>query len=322
MLKFNIPGTYDHHGLNMFLLQHMVDEPELFREDIKISSVFGNFPYCIWDGGRNFPRVHQCTKEEIRYIKQTYDMYNIPLRLVFTNPVIEEEHLYDRYCNLVLKELDNNNNEIVVNSPLLEEYLRSEYPGYKIISSTTKRLGKKEFLTELSKEDYYQVCLDYDLNHDQELLDSIPMKERSKVEILSNAICPAHCAFRKQHYDCTGHSQLTFARDGYTVNGVCGIKTTLNHPSALGKGNNLSIEEMREYSKKGFNTFKLEGRTLSSTAMFANYLYYFAKPEAIFYLIEKAGCLEGIYVNDKNGPLCGDLYEPERINLDKNIVYH
>ena len=52
----------------------------------------------------------------------------------------------------------------------MENYIRENYPKYKIISSTTKRiLGHDAFLEELNK-DYYQVCLDYDLNHDMELL--------------------------------------------------------------------------------------------------------------------------------------------------------
>ena len=57
MKCFNVPGPQDHAPLNDFILSLMKEHlKEAFYPDVKISSVFGNFHYCIWDGGRNFLR--------------------------------------------------------------------------------------------------------------------------------------------------------------------------------------------------------------------------------------------------------------------------
>jgi collagenase-like PrtC family protease len=60
------------------------------------------------------------------------------LRFTFSNSLLEEKHIYDTYCNLIMEEADTGNNEVIVNSPILEQYLRENYPNYKYISSTTK----------------------------------------------------------------------------------------------------------------------------------------------------------------------------------------
>ena len=308
---FNIPGFNDHLTLNLFLLDNYVSNREMFYDDVEISSVFGNFHFCVWDGGRNFFRYTQCTKEEIEYVRDAYASREIPIRFIFTNPAIKEEHLDDRFGNLVLTLCEHERNEIVVNSPLMENYIRENYPKYKIISSTTKRiLGHDAFLEELNK-DYYQVCLDYDLNHDMELLNKIPMELRGKCEFLSNAICPPGCKWRKFHYNATGLSQLSYLRDTYDLQGRCQIFHSSCHPSVLGQGNNLSLEDIEKYSKMGYKYFKLEGRTLPSSTMVAQYMYYLIKPEWHYAFLSAAAETPGIFVNDKNSDLVGDLYQPK-----------
>ena len=43
--------------------------------------------------------------------------------------------------------------------------------------------------------------------------------------------------------------------------------------------NNLSPEDIVEYSKKGFSMFKLEGRTLSDKEVALNFARYLFKPK-------------------------------------------
>lgn len=299
MKYFNVPGVYDHFSLNMFFLDLMEEHPEYFYPDVKISSIFGNFHYCIWDGGRNFMRYTQATEEVMLNIKQAYEHYEIPVRFVFTNPLIEEKHLHSRFENLQLEIFHTGQNEVVVNSSLLEQYIRENYPKYKIISSTTKRLNKAEdFLNELSK-DYYQVCLDYDLNKDMELLNSIPKELRGKCEFLINAICHPHCPIRKKHYALTGRAQLTYLREKYTVP-ECTIQDSPVHPNTMNKGNNLSNEEIDAYNKMGYKYFKIEGRTLPSDIILMQYLYYWVKPEWWGIIIHEAITEEGIIINSPN----------------------
>ena len=300
MKNFNIPGVSDHLVLNEFILELMKTQPECFYPDVKISSVFGNFHFCIWDGGRNFFRYKQATEEEILYTQMVYDRYKVPVRFVFTNALLEEKHLYNRFCNLLLEIFHTGNNEIVAVSPLLIDYIKTNYPNYKIISSTTKRLNTKDkFLEELKNEDYYQVCLDYDLNKQMDLITSIPDELKPKCEFLINAICPAKCPIRRQHYLNNAQTQLTFLKYKY-VNWECGIKDGINSHNVVGKGNNFSLKDIDDYYKMGFKYFKLEGRTIPSFDLLCQYLYYFVKPEYYWEILSTVQNTEGIVINSPN----------------------
>jgi hypothetical protein len=63
---------------------------------------------------------------------------NSKIRFVFTNNLLKEEHLSERYNNIILDIFNNANNEIVLNSDILESYLNQKYPNYDLIASTTK----------------------------------------------------------------------------------------------------------------------------------------------------------------------------------------
>lgn len=319
MICFNLPGLYEHSFLNEFILDLFLNHKEYFKDNITISSIYGNFQYCIWDGGRNFLRYNQCTRQDIEQIRDMYDFFNVPMRFIFTNPVLEEKHLHDRFCNLILKLCDGKNNEVVVNSPLMENYIRENYPNYKIVSSTTKRLtNPDDFLEELNK-DYYQICLDYDLNHNKELLNSIPKELRKKCEFLVNAICRPECPIRKWHYSQNGLTHLTYLKHKYNVNGSgkCSISNKeITDPDIMFTGNNLTFEEMEEYDKLGYHYFKLEGRTLSSAEILAMYLYYLIKPEYQYVVITKAANIEGIFINDRNSTIVAkEMYEPKTYRM-------
>lgn len=316
MIYFNIPGIVDHFDLNTFFLRLEKEHPEFFLPNRKIGSIYGNFHYCIWDGGRNFVYYKQSTKEEMQQVIFTYNqIYNIPIRYIFTNPILEEKHLFDRFGNLMLKLGNNFNNEVVVNSSLMENYIKENYPNYKIISSTTKRITNQEkAFSELNK-DYYQVCLDYDLNKDEEFLSKISKENIDKVEFLCNAICPSKCPYRKQHYLLNGKTQLSFLQEFYDIP-KCGITNNITHPSILGKGNNLSNEDIDRYAEKyKFAHFKLEGRTLRSVDVLTNYLYYLIKPEYYFEIMSMSLDVPNILFNDPNSPIICNINEKPMIQV-------
>ena len=79
------------------------------------------------------------------------------MRFTWTNSLLTEEHLQDTYCNLIMRLADNGMNQVLVNTPVLEQYLRQKYPGYQYISSTTKRILDPEKLRDELKKDYFMV---------------------------------------------------------------------------------------------------------------------------------------------------------------------
>lgn len=160
---WHLPGFCYFRLLNQVIINLMKDYPEKFREGYRIGSVYGTFPGAIWNGGR---AVFGITgKNDIENILKIYNSREIPVRFTWTNSLLEEKHLQDTYCNLIMRLADNGLNQVLVNTPVLEEYLRREYPDFKRISSTTKRITGVDGVLEELQKDYFLVVLDYDLNH-------------------------------------------------------------------------------------------------------------------------------------------------------------
>lgn len=289
MINFILPGMYEHYDLNIKFITLLKNHPEMFYPDVNIGATYGNFQFCIFDGGRIFNQYRYTSKEEMDEIVCSYNSFDIPVRLIFTNPIIPETSFKNRFGQAVLKSCDNPLNEIVVNNEKFEEYLRENYPNYSFISSTTKCLNTPElFLQELDNDKYKMICLDYNLNHNNKLLQNIPQEKRKKCEFLINAICPPGCPNRKKHYKLNGLHALSYGKPYQMSN--CPIKYDTLHPEMFNHTNNLTPEEVFQYYDQGFENFKLEGRTLSIIENACNYVKYMVKPEyqfeALFALLE------------------------------------
>lgn len=279
MINFILPGFFEHYNINVKLLYAKKVNPEWFYDDINIYALYGTFPFWIWDGGRIFKNYRHATQEMVQTVLNTFN--EISLELVCTAPEIKEKNLYNHFCNMCLQMCENPKNGIIVNNSLLESYIKTQYPQFQIISSTTKCLSlentKKEFH---SSSNYDLICLDYNLNNNWDFLNSLSKEEIRKCELLCNAICPPGCPDRKEHYKRNGSFSLNFAKPypklpscsvAYT-NDVCA--RTRNSPC------NITPQQIFDiYYPKGFKYFKLEGRTLSDLENILNYSYYLIKSE-------------------------------------------
>ena len=120
--------------------------------------------------------------------------YGISARLTFSNSLIREEHLADTRCNKLCKLFESgavpNANEmhtiqeadksrafqdngemravqngIIVHSDLLLNYIKSKYPSFYFVSSTTKVITDfEQFKAELDREEFRYVVPDFRLN--------------------------------------------------------------------------------------------------------------------------------------------------------------
>ena len=158
-IKYHIPDFLRHFKLNMILADYMRKYPDRFYDDVKIGSVYGTFPTSLWNGGRYFEG--KTDDRVIAAVIQQFNARGIPLRFTFTNPLLKKEHLSDEFCNKVLKMADNGMNEVIVFSPLLEEYIRKHYPRYRLTSSTCKQITDENELKAELEKDYSLVVLDY-----------------------------------------------------------------------------------------------------------------------------------------------------------------
>lgn len=291
-IKFALPTLWNHWDFTVALIKFQEMYPEAFRPNATIGAVYDNFPYCLWDGGRIFNEYTYASIEDITIRKEFLETHGIPLRLIFTSPVIQEQHLYDRFCNLVTQVCENDINEIVVNSEILENYLREHYPKYSFISSTTKCNVFDASLKEVETNKYKYICLDYNQNHNFKLLDTLNQSQKNQIEFLCNAICPPGCPNRKEHYRLNGLFYLNFMKP-YDLN-YCGVQQHTLHPLVENYKNHINADDIyTTYVDKGFSMFKLEGRTLPTVEVMLNCAKYLIKPEyQLFFITEmlSSGC--------------------------------
>lgn len=288
---FFLCGAFESFGFISNFLRTTKKFPCVLKDNVLIDSVFGS-PTCIWNGGRTLSDIYY-NKQQLKSIHDTYAELGVKVRLIFTNPLLTEHDLYDRYCNLVMAIFQDLLPEVVVNSPLLEEYLRNKYPSVSFISSTTKRLCDAETQNAEFKRDYKYVCLDYDYNYNYDFLNNIQDTDRSRVEILVNSICPKSCKVRVLHQDFSAQRQLEFDNDDECDDSesfyqACPfIKRSHEFPISeqgytkafLRETNYILPQELNKYLEMGISHFKLQGRELPSNQMFAEFFPYLIRPE-------------------------------------------
>ena len=293
MINFYLPkvNAYEPaYTVNQMIISFLKSNPNFFYDNIKISAVYGNFSPAIWNGGRvllNGENI-EVREDSYHYMKKMLSYYNdndIAFRFTFTNKLLKEEHLLDPFCNFLMELANNGKNEVIVHSPLLENYLREKYPNFKYISSTTKCILKEnEFIKDLDK--YYLSVLDYRLNR-SEILKNIPIEKRDKVELLINAYCATNCNVRHLHYDEMSECQI---EQKSPTSWNCGF--TDNFYKRLPSSHVIKVDELYNYYHKelGYNHFKIEGRGNHVISVLESYLYYLVKPkykEYMRYLILK-----------------------------------
>ncbi|MBO4523674.1 MAG: hypothetical protein J5723_03235 [Ruminococcus sp.] len=295
-VRFHLPDFARLFKFNSVFLTMLENSPELFRDGVEIASIYGIFPPSLWNGGRVMHGM--CQKDFVRGVTKYFNGKGIPLRFTFTNPMIEKKHLSDEFCNMVMHIADNGMNECIVMSPVLEDYIRKNYPNFKLTSSTCKRITEPEKLYEEVEKDYHIVVIDYDLNNKFDILEKIPNK--SKCEILVNACCNPGCANRSLHYQTIGLEQIAYANHvrKYPNAPFDSDKFAKEHPEAKAvfecKCEHRSLFDIKalsshitpddiwnKYVPMGFNQFKIEGRTFDMFNLMEHYLYYMVKPECV-----------------------------------------
>ena len=277
-MKFYLPDFNVFRNINGFTLDLLNSNPEYFYEGVEIGGVYGTFPGAIWNGGRLVNGF--MPYQEIEYLIKQYNQSHIPLRYTFTNSLIEEKHLYDTYCNIVMELANNGQNEVIINSPILEEYLREHYPNFKYILSTTRCERNVDKINEATKN-YDLVVIDYRDNKNMKFLEAIENKD--KIELLVNAYCNPNCPRRKEHYEAIAELQLNYKTvDPNTHSFTSCPVYQRQFYDIIGYPTVITREELYgKYTEMGFQHFKIEGRTMPIHQVIESYLYYMIKPEYI-----------------------------------------
>ncbi len=293
-VRFHLPDFAGHFKFNLVFAEMLKRCPQYFREGVEIASVYGCFPPSMWNGGRLCGGY--CDMEYVKMVTEAFNERGIPLRFTFTNPMLEKKHVYDDFCNKVMKIADNGLNEAIVFSPYLEEHIRNVYPNYKLTSSTCKRITDPETLQSELEKDYHLVVIDYDLNNKFDILEKITDKD--KCELLVNACCDSGCERRSEHYKIIGLQQIDYANfirrhpntnysseefnqkypQGAQFDKCPSVNRTVFDIKDL--STHISPDDIwNKYVPMGFSHFKIEGRTYETLNLLEHYMYYMIKTE-------------------------------------------
>lgn len=276
MANFNMPDFDLGFRAYAFIYNCMHDHPEAFYENTNIASIFGCFGGAIWNGGGTLigGSTNRQYMEDLRHFYN--DVAHIPMRLTFTNPLITQNQCYDTYCNVIAEVLHNGKNEILTSSPVLEDYLRKNYPNYKYCRSIIAT--KDEPYSQDPK--YNLVVMKRRMNNNWDYLDTVPMEHRGKIEFLCCDPCPDDCPRIYTHYRDFARAQLTLD----TTASEC--QCSMNH--IKGPFQSLYTKHLETYISrdmidnlyipKGFNQFKISGRANVSSIIFG-IINYLVKPE-------------------------------------------
>ena len=274
---YHLPGLFEFYDLYKAFLPLWREHREYFYDWCEIGSIYGAPSDCIWGGGRvGFGDA------EPRNVAELMKEYEISARLTFSNSLIREEHLADTRCNKLCKMFESGavQNGIIIHSDLLLNYIKTKYPNYYFVSSTTKVITDfEQFKAELDRDDFRYVVPDFRLNKQFDKLNALTSEQKQKIEFLCNECCWFGCPDRKKCYEnvsqkslgenCEDHKCISpTSQRGYR------FSDAMKNPGFIG------IEDIQNiYAPTGFRHFKIEGRSLGSALILEFLLYYMTKPE-------------------------------------------
>lgn len=274
---YHLPGLFEFYELYKVFLPLFREHREYFYDWCEIGSIYGAPSDCIWGGGR--VGFGDASPKAVAALMREY---GISARLTFSNSLIREEHLADRKCNKLCEIFESGafQNGIIVHSDLLLDYIKSKYPNYYFVSSTTKVITDFErFKAELDREEFRYVVPDFRLNKQFDKLNALTNEQKQKVEFLCNECCWFGCYDRKKCYENVSQKSLGEKCEDH----ICVSPTAqrgYRFSDAMKNPGFIGIEDIQNtYAPAGFQHFKIEGRSLGSALILEFLLYYMTKPE-------------------------------------------
>lgn len=274
---FHLPGLFEFYDFYCVFLPVFYKKRDWFYEWCDIGSIYGVPEGSLWGGGRT-----SFGNADAKDVFSLMNEFGISCRLTFSNSLLRNQHLNDKKCNDLCRifEKAECQSGIIVHSDLLAEYLKTNFPGFYLISSTTKVLTNfEDFRAELNREDFKYVVPDFRLNKKFVQLEELSQWQKDKVEFLCNECCNFSCAERKKCYENVSRKNLGVDVPDYKCaspdgNGGYSFSKAMKNPGFIG------IQDIqKKYMPMGFSNFKIEGRGLGSAMVFEFLLYYLTKTE-------------------------------------------
>lgn len=274
-ILFSLPDFYNLFPLNMNLIKMMQDYPGWFRDNVKVDSIYGSFPGCIWNSGRG-----QFGQSPLENIVQTIAAINkegVSIRYTFTNSLIEQRHFKDYYGNTILAYSEQTGmgvkNGVNVAVPEFAQYIEDNYPNLYLMWSTTMTIKSVDRVNELS-EDRLTVP-PYTMNNTDAIYD---FAHPENIELLCCEACIDSCPNRAAHYADISKGQMLLPSKGFKCPHNC--EMYYYYDLVPNRKHHITYESMVEdYLPNGINKFKISGRNDNVINVIERYAEYFPRDE-------------------------------------------
>lgn len=277
-MYFSIPGLYGFNSLNMKLFELIKTYPEKFNPDFEITSMYGCFPQCIWNGARAVSG--EFNPKDVEGAVSILNQLNVTCRYTFTNCLLNENDMYDRVGNQILNITKQNQiikNDINVGCDVMREYIEKNFKDdFNVMLSTTLCIKDVDEINKVTEK--YLLVPDYSINNNFEKLSKLIHPEN--IEILVNESCKPNCPARRKHYE---ELSCSFLKENIDVKG-CIYKNDPNYINYFRSNttwsHHVTVDDIRtKYLPLGINKFKIVGRGISLLKVIEGYVEYFVKPE-------------------------------------------
>ena len=209
-LKFRMPSIWEYLPIYKQLLG---EKRNYIKDNINIDSVFGVFVGADRLAGGRFIVYDKKDWPSQQDMIDTVKFYNdngVSVRYAYSNLVATEKHLDDPMFNFTLEIAHNELNGVIVGNPIVEKYIRSTFPKFKIISSLTNWNTSIDYAKSELDRGVDMLVLNSALVRQYDLIKDLDL---SRVEVMLNDGCIKACACRFEHYSMESHINLNFDYD-------------------------------------------------------------------------------------------------------------
>ncbi len=289
--SFQISDIGSNYYIANKLFELQKEHPEYFIDGVKLETVLGSWPSAIWQGDRPYFGFtpFKTIKKKIKSLKKN----DAGIYYTFNNRSLKSTDIYDNYCNLIMKESNDEKNIVEIYDDNLEKYIREKYNKVKI----SKRITNDNF-DEINEDKYDYYLLDTTFNDDYEKLSTI--KHPEKIIIILNDYFMKGDPKVEEFYNKVSKSiknldgEFKFDIDRYT-----------NFNDLMESDNLVKYYQVGKLLQLGISHFRIEGRNTA--------IQYYYIPSLFYYLIQEE------YKNDVFNYLKEAFFSPLN-EVQKNIL--
>lgn len=267
-INISLPNFHNQIFLNLCFITLQENNKTVFKNGFEISAAEGCFPYSIWSLNRDRRYI---TMHDVETTLNLYIKHSIPVNYIFDNGSISKEDLSDKFSNMLLEAAHKNGNGVYVRSNLLYDYIKENYPSYKLIKIAAP--------DEFDRKDIAVI----DKYNNTFKKNDIKFKEDAYITL--NPMCPSDCRHYDEHRKYLELEQLNYY--GISDVYVCPLKRDFNFYDLINNSNFITEEKMKDYINAGFRNFRIDYPSIEKCAdinygiydTIESYIYYLIKPE-------------------------------------------